>query len=266
MSIDDLVTDDPQPVKPVMVFAEVVGDRVFLTGLTESQKQVRYVSSGFFGIMLAGTAYPSVCALLIVLASLAWSPQGLTGAISASICIAVAGAACGLLISIFTGAIAIPLVIAVNRSLGNPMSARSATLCAGSIAGYLPTAWVMFSPPGIAGSREAVLAIFLGPVLAMCLGAYGAAISSAAYSKVNPVDAVTREKGPLLISHLMIATAWIAVTLSIGNYFGGTGFVIGVLVWLGLQTLILLVVNLVAKRRKRKASVATEILPETKPH
>ena len=263
-SIDEIIVNDPQPIDPASGRAKVVGNSVFLTGLTESQKQVRYVSSGFFGIIMAGAAYPlvlGVLATLVTLTSMASALPSLSdlaialvSALVSTFILLVIGGTCGLILGTFAAALAVPVVIAVNRTIGNPISARSATICAGSIAGYLPTAWVMFTPLFGADLLGTIATLFFGPGLAMTMGAYGAAKSSAAYSKIKPAEAATSQRQPLSIRHLMMGTAWVAVTLSIGNYFGGLGFVIAVAVWFGLQALMLAAVNLLPKLTRRKTN------------
>ena len=208
----------------------------------ENTIQASYVSGALGGIMLAGSVYPFAGFMSLLFFDV-FFVDVLIGGIEDSIFTAAkyipVAATVGLITSCFTGLISIALIIVINRSLGNPLDARSAAISAGSLAGYMPTAWTFFST-GVSGVFVAEVALCLsGPILAMSLGAIGAAWASARFGGVDFTNASKRKKRRISIFHLMAATTWVAITFAIANYFGGLGFAVVVAGWFVLQAIML---------------------------
>lgn len=203
--------------------------------------QFGYVLSGYPGIMAAGCAYPFLISIIVAVfaavVNFGFTFTQLEEAASAMLLFSFLGGAFGLFISIVTGLISIGLVCTMNWSLGFPLSARSASISAGSLAGYIPTAWILFTPDfGKEVAASAAIG-FLGPLLAMTIGAYGASVASRHYSGIKSAALTQKRKQSLSISQMMIATTWIAVIFATANYFGGLGFAIAAAGWFGLQAL-----------------------------
>ena len=220
---------------------------------SEHEVQTSYVRGAIPGIGLAGCAYP-FCMTSIVLifgAIYAASLDEIFEGIFFLGFFSFFAGIFGLLIAGFTGLLSITLVIVMNRSLGYPLDARSAAISAGSLAGYAPTVWILFFD-GFGRNYTAMAAVgFLGPILAMTLGAIGAAWASNAYGGYDLAIASRRKKSRLSIMNMMIATTWIAVTFAIANVFGGLGFAVAAAGWFFLQAVMLSIIHLYRKLRKR---------------
>ncbi len=209
---------------------------------SEFEVQANYLLSGYPGIMAAGCVYPFFISILITLywcvVRLQFDIGDLGDAMSTIFAFSIMGGALGLFISVFSGMVSIGLVIFMNWSLGFPFNARFASLSAGSLAGYMPTVWVLFTP-NFARELETAAAIgLLGPILAMSLGAYGSAFASRHNSNLRPEFVHRESKLSVSISNLMIATAWISVVFAIGNALGGLEFAVATAGWFGIQAMV----------------------------
>lgn len=128
----------------------------------------------------------------------------------------------GGIIAMVVGFFSLIFVYLFNLSLGNPLSHHTATLTAGSLACFVPTAvlfpadewWVCLLPP-----------------IAAAMGAYGASWSARGHKPDAWRPQVKETKYKLSILRLMIATVWIAVFLAAANLFESKEFVIAVAVW-----------------------------------
>jgi len=217
----------------------------------EHEVQATYVSGGFVGIVLAGCVYPFLIGFVFLIfetiGNLSFD-EFLVG-LFILLAYSVMGGVFGLIVASITGLLSIALIIVMNRSLGYPLDARSASISAGSLAGYLPTAWVLFSPNFGSDLSAALTSGFLGPVLAMSLGAFSAAWASARLGGFDFSIATRRRKYRLSIMHIMIATAWISLTFGIANHFGGIQFALAAAGWFALQGFMLGLIR--ATRRLR---------------
>ena len=221
----------------------------------EHEVQTSYVRGALPGIGLAGCAYPFFTTSIVLIFGAIYAASSLDeifeGIFFLGFFSFFAGII-GLLIAGFTGLLSITLVIVMNRSLGYPLDARSAAISAGSLAGYAPTVWILFLDGGIGVNYTAMAAVgFLGPILAMTLGAIGAARASNAYGGYDLAIASRRKKSRLSIMNMMIATTWIAVTFAIANVFGGLGFAVAAAGWFFLQGIMLSIIHLYRTLRKR---------------
>ena len=218
----------------------------------EHEVQASYISGTFPGIAMAGCAYPAFMGgiVLIIGGLYSGSLDELPLALFVFAFYTVIGGAFGAVVAAISAMFSIALVILMNRSLSYPLDARSAAISAGSLAGYAPTVWVLFSP-GISGQfSQAAVAGFLGPILAMTLGAIGAAWASSVFSSFDFSVATRPRKSRLTIMHMMIATSWIAVTFAIANVFGGLGFAAAAAGWFFLQGIMLSIIHLYRTLRK----------------
>lgn len=162
----------------------------------EHEVQSTYISGGFLGIACAGCVYPFLMGGIVLLFSLfnSFSIDELFFALIALAIYSLIGGAIGLIVATVCGLFSIALTILMNRSLGYPLDARSAAISAGSLAGYAPTAWILFSPEFGGDFFEKAAIGFLGPVLAMTLGAVGAAWGSANFGGFDFAVATRRKK------------------------------------------------------------------------
>ena len=214
--------------------------------------QFTYVSSAITGIVTAGIAYPIFLTVgfFIYQVLLNGVNNQLVSGITFLTFYSLVGGLLGLAISALTGLISIYLIILMNRSMRYPLDARSAAILAGSLAGYSPTVWILFTDTFAGNFAGSAWVGFLGPILAMTFGAIGAAWASAKYGGYDFSVATQRQKSRLSIMHLMIATGWIAITFAIANFFGRLEFAIAVAVWLVLQVILLGGIHVSRKLRK----------------
>ena len=222
---------------------------------SENEVQVSYISGSFLGIAIAGGAYAVCLGGITILFDQIVSSTGIGSFFEIALSMlffSLIASPVGMLLGALSGLLSIPIVIFMNRSLGNPLDARSAAISAGSLAGYMPTAWVLFIPK--AGWLTSVSAGLFGPILAMLLGAYGAAWASGKFGGFDFNVATKRSKRRLSIFNMMMATAWVAVTFAIANLFGGLGFAIAAAGWFVLQGFLLGVIHLYRKLRKQGAN------------
>jgi len=217
----------------------------------EDDVQVSYISGSFVGIVIAGFLYPICASILAHVVELAFFSARIGGffeIVIHNILLLLMGGTVGAVVGSLSALLSIPILIFMNRSLGNPLDARSAAISAGSLAGYMPTAWVLFLP-GMDWSEALSTGLF-GPVLAMLMGAYGAAWASEKYGGFDFEIATKRKKRPLSVFNMMMATAWVAVTFAIANMFGGLGFAIAAAAWFVLQGFLLGIIHFGRKLRK----------------
>ena len=228
----------------------------------QSDIHEKCVVSGFVGIVMAGFLYPFSMAILILVWQFLWVgdvvPADLLSACFYLGVFSLIGGCIGFILSAVTGLLSMLLVIVINRSLGNPLAPRSAAISAGSLAGYIPTAWVVFSPEFGGTLAESAMVALMGPILAMSLGAIGAARTSRKFANPNALGFNPPEKHQLSIIHLLIGTSWIAVVFALSNVFGGQGFTIAVVMWFALQTAMLVGIWMYRKLRPRQFNQQNE--------
>ena len=230
-----------------------VGETPSLVRFSEHEVQNSYLFEALPGIALAGGAYPFFLASIILFfaAIYAGNASDFVSGFSFLLYFSLVGGVIGMLVATVTGLFSIALLITVNRSLGYPLNARSAAISAGSLAGYATTVWILFIDE-LGSDYAAVAAVgILGPILAMTLGAIGAAWASSSYCDFGFSLATRPRKSRLSIMQMMIATAWIAVTFAIANLLGGLGFAIAVAGWFVLHGFLLGVIHLHRKLRKQ---------------
>jgi len=211
-----------------------------------------YVASRFYGICIAGSVYPFIIGVCVALYNLPWirTVDQLGWAFVSLVIFSCIGAFIGVIISGITGLASICLAIVFNMSLGRPLDPRSVAISTGSLAGYIPTVWILFDPY-MGRNLEFALIGFVGPILAMSLGAYGAAWSASAYGGSILSAAPPRHRHQLSILNMMVATTWIAVTFAIANMFGGIGFAIAAAGWFLLNGILLGAVYLYRRRSEK---------------
>ena len=197
--------------------------------------QFSYVGSSILGIMLAGAMYP--IAIIIVTGLFAMGSAPSSSDMVAVVIFSVIGFLLGGMLSSITGTIAVFLIYLINKSLADPLSRETAALSAGSLAGYIPTAWVLFVT-GSASWIEITTAGFFGPILAMLMGAYGASRSAKAFGPGPFFPPHASRRYRLSIWHLLIGTTWVACIFGLANYFGGLEFAYAVVGWIVLQTIL----------------------------
>lgn len=205
----------------------------------DDEDQFAFIFGSLGGIILAGALYP----LVIVCFGFAieFFQSGSLANVGASLMygfpICVMGAGVGSVVFSFTGLIAIFLIWAVNKSFGNPFDRERATMSAGSLAGYIPTAWAFF------GSGHEILA----PIVAMIMGAYGASWCADLQHKTSSASYPNRihnKEYRLSISHLMMGTAWIAGIFALDNLLGVPFFAIAIFGWLILHAILIGIVKI----------------------
>jgi len=234
------------------------------TRVSENEAHLQYVLSAFPGIILAGGLYPLCLGVLALMWQAVWDGRfDLSDTLGFLGIFAMLGGMFGVIISAVTGLISIGLMWAMNRSLGYPLDGGSAAISAGSLAGYLPTAWVFFTPMFGKDFQESATIGFMGPILAMLLGAIGASWTAKRYTRPKFHAAVIRKKYRLSISHMMIATTWIAVVFALANFFGGTWFAIASAAWFGLQAIMLNLILMIGKFLRVKQHPGQKTLHET---
>ena len=221
----------------------------------EHDVQSSYISGAFPGIVLAGCAYPLFLGSAIVFLGLVFGQISIGELPIALFFLAlysILGGVLGCIGGAILGLLSIALLIWMNRSVGYLIDARSAAISAGSLAGYAPTVWIIFTTDFGGGISETATAGFCGPILAMTLGSIGAAWSSTIFGGYELTVAKQRRSAVLSIKHIMMATMWIAITFAIANYFGGQSFAIAALAWFMLQGIVLGAIQVFRRMRKRK--------------
>lgn len=183
--------------------------------------QLEYIIQGLGGIMLASALFSSL-AFSIPSVWVDGCPSSgravSTFAMGNLICVSV-----GSVISLGAGFLSVVVVWLFNRSLGNPLDHQAATLSAGSLAVYMPAMFLHYALE-LGG-------LFLIPIVAMVMGAFGASWSARGYVSCFARPQVKEATYKLSILRLMIATMWIALFLAAANLFESKQFVIAVATW-----------------------------------
>jgi len=192
--------------------------------------QLAYIFNGLAGMMAAGALFSMLacCEALFVFGVWKYSyPPDLANIFLWGIFGSIFAVTIGSVVMSVTGIISIVLVWIINKSLGCPMSHRTAALSTGSLAGFLPTAYLVFTPWSIWVT-----------LLAMAMGAYGASWSARGH-KLDAWRPQSHEtKYQLSIFRLMIGTAWIAGILATINFTGYATLAIGIGAWFALNALL----------------------------
>lgn len=137
-----------------------------------------YVLDSVPGTIFAMIAYPFVVALIVF--ALTVCLGGLANFDGSYLIIflsvVLGGVGIAFVVSLFVAPLAAFAVATVNYSLGSPMNHKSVVISAGSLAGYTPLSFVFLqiysrSPMDLGGMLTVSV---VGPILAACMGAYGA--------------------------------------------------------------------------------------------
>lgn len=191
---------------------------------------VSFHTNAIPGISLAGFAY----AWVLLIGSAIWS-LFFTNALLATVNAILSSLAFGILMSLIcfaiasvSGAFSATLIYAINWTIGCPLSPKMAVIATGSLAGYLPTVAFVF------GTNDFWWLTIVGPVLAASMGACGASWTAAIFNNKECLPPPKRS-ARVAIKHLLAATAWCAILLSISNLFGGDKFFVAVAGWIVLQ-------------------------------
>lgn len=210
--------------------------------------QALCITGAFPGIVIAGALYPVILTALIwiwrTIASGDIGVYSLSDFVLFSGMLILCGGCAGAFISAISGLISVALVCTMNWSVGNPIDARAAAISAGSLAGYMPTVLVLFGPVSTTQVSFVALVGFLGPILAMSMGALGAYWSAADCCGFD-IDTVCRNRPTyrLTITTIMMGTFWIAIACAGCNFFGGPQLAIAAAGWFVLQAFMLLLVR-----------------------
>lgn len=223
-----------------------------------------FLLSSWVGIVLAGASYAILLALIafvfLVIMNVPSGNDDLLGAVAVFFFVVIVAALYGMVASAVTGTVAIFLVWAFNFSLNHPLSKSMAVVSAGSLAGYLPTAFVFFNvEPDLGNLAETALTVFVGPVVAMLMGAKGAHWFATKY-----VDSSKETARPLAIQfsikNLFVVTAWIAGVLSFANYVG-FWFLISAIIWIVMHVILLSVLSIRRKWKDKGSLLVNEKVP-----
>lgn len=193
--------------------------------------QFKYMIGGLAGIILAGAMFCSL-AFSIGFGLVIWSEgyPSLGDAASTFVMGNLVVISFGTLLSLAAGFFSVAAVGIVNFSIGNPLGHKTATLTAGSLAGYIPTCFLLFTMEW---------GLFLTPPIAMAMGAFGASWSARGHKSDIWPPLVIPTNYRLSILRLMIATAWIAVFFAIANLFETLEFVFGFVAWFIINGLLI---------------------------
>lgn len=149
--------------------------------------------------------------------------------LGASIGILVAAVA-GFLIAIVAALFVIPTVSVFNYTIGNYWSPITTAGVAGSLCGFVPTAYLYSA--ALVGTDSyiwLIIAFLIGPVAAMVFGQVGATRSAVLYIKEQLVATAKISPDPILdtpqskpiqfgIKQLLVLTAWFAGASAIGSF------------------------------------------------
>ncbi len=190
------------------------------------------------GIIVAGMIYPACLFLVAIMPQMQSIRIGPAEFLILFVMALFGGATVGSLVSMVTGLLSIIIVHAINRSLGYPLNELSASISAGSMAGYMPTVAVVFLVGASGRVPDILMAGVIGPLLAMCLGAAGAAWGAKRWGGFDLSNLPSRQH-KLSVFHMLMATMWISITFAVANAFGGPEFGIAAAAWFVLQGLML---------------------------
>jgi|GEM_PF-5675387 len=202
------------------------------------------ISASLGGIVLAGLCYAPCLFLIAIFVQLPnGGPQGFLDFVMALLMVISVGGGFGVVISVITGFVSIVVVYFINRSLGYPLDEVSAMISAGSMAGYMPTVSVVFMASQYSNFQQVAIVGAMGPLLAMCMGAVGAGWGAMKWGDFD-LSQTSNRKHKLSVLHLMMVTAWVALTFAIANAMGGLEFAIATGAWFVLQAVMLAVFGL----------------------
>ena len=197
------------------------------------------------GIVLAGAAYPACCLFFWFLFHLATEALGgrfdtteVLFALGALVVSAFVGGLFCAILSAMAGVVSIWLIWIFNRMFGSPVSIRTCGICAGSLTGYILTAWVISQHSVPLGYY--LLNVIAGPILAMVMGSLGVHFY-ARPRRLMPSSPPKRLQ--LSIRHLMAATACFAVAFCVAKVLNGTEFVWLFALWLLIQGALLAIAH-----------------------
>jgi hypothetical protein len=207
------------------------------------------------GIVLAGFLYPTVLMVIFGVFGFFTSPiPGPNEILTLVGGIFFIGGIVGALYAMLTGWMAVILIWAMNKSLGNPFDRQTAAISVGSLAGYTAAIGSMYHLVFVVTTSSLFLMVFLGPFLAISMGAFGANWSSQHLSYQGPLKTDSKRPVKLSIRHLMVGTTWIAATFALANAFGDFGFAVAVAGWFVLNGILLGCVKLYRSFKNKRAA------------
>ena len=139
-----------------------------------------------------------------------------------------------------TGMLSVVFVGIVNMSLGYPLDHRTAALTTGSLAGFLPTGFILFS-------EEWPLFVF--PLFAMAMCATGATWTAGNHITDHWHPLVRETKYKLSIKRMMIATAWLAALFATVSITGSSAIAMAAGIWMLLNAVLIGIAKLYRKLR-----------------
>lgn len=144
----------------------------------------------------------------------------------------------GALVALVVSPFMILFVYWVNVSIGSVFDQKTCAMIAGGLSGYAPMMIVYV--PEFHFQREFFVGLAFGPVLAMLVGFY--TVKWYVKRRVDSVGVRSPEKSFRLgIRHLMVATVWFALLFTATKLTGSATLAIYVVLWMVLQSLILIV-------------------------
>lgn len=195
--------------------------------------QFEYLLPGVGGIMLAGALF-SFLAFTLGGTIEAYFNGGNLPQFWQGLWIFVVGflvcGSIGAIIFLTTGMLSVFFVGIVNMSLGYPLDHRTAAVTTGSLAGFVPTAFLLFTEDWM----------FFGfTFIAMALCAMGASWTAGNHLTDLWRPLVRETKYKLSIKRMMIATAWLAGLFATANITGSPAIAIAASIWILLNAVLI---------------------------
>lgn len=216
------------------------------------------------GIIFSGGAYPliSLSVMAIIWAGrLAFQlltegtggngPMGGPGPAS-FLAAATGGTFIGITIASVTSTFGVGLTLLWNWSFKGLLRPRTAITLAAGISGYLPFGWLL----GF-GWSDFMLFGFVSILLAMSLAHVGGVMMASRVNRIYTQPTFHDRPFQLRITHLMIATVWVAVAAAIASWTDSLYFLVWVAVYVVCQFLVLVADRLWTSWRCRRNRPST---------
>ena len=195
-------------------------------------------------IAVGGAIYAPIALLLCTI--WVWPTGGIAGLSLIAMSVVI-----GLVVFGMIGVLTVAWVWSINALLGRMFSRDTCAIAAAGLAGYVPTSIPVF----LAAEYESVftveysMAVLVGPVFATCF----LSVVACRFTRSHPPIRVAESAGKFQMSiwHLLVVTALVAATFAIAQRLGGTRFIVLIIGWFALESMLIGIIGRTKCRTKQ---------------
>ena len=206
------------------------------------------LEAGWMGIVFAGGVFGFLLALILGMTSAGSS----SGPSYSEVFIALwIGFAAGLIISMVSSIMALPMIYFVKWTFGNVPNWRTAVCCFGGLSGFLPFSTSLFTTYGVPIFDGMIPIGSVIAIFSMMFGQFGAVflVTSRGEVKAGRTGSVNGSRFQFRIRHILVLMIWFGVILTADRILPGHILLSSVIFYLVAQSVLVFADLLWAKIR-----------------